>query len=134
MNKTHALLILPLLAGCSSWNPVNAITPHRIEIQQGNVVTQEMLAKLKPGMTPSQVRFVLGTPLIVDPFRDNRWDYAYSLKQKGKVVEQRRVTVIFEKGVLKGIEGDVVPAAKPAEATADAAAPKTDTKPGEAKP
>lgn len=128
MNKAYVLLILPLLAGCSSWNPINAITPHRIEIQQGNVVTQEMLTKLKPGMTPSQVRFVLGTPLIVDPFRDNRWDYVYTLKQKGKVVEQRRVTAIFENGVLKGIEGDVAPA-KPAEAAVEPAAQKAEAKP-----
>jgi outer membrane protein assembly factor BamE len=137
MNKSLALLLLPLLAGCGSWNPVNAISPHRIEVQQGNVVSQEMLAKLKPGMTPSQVRFVLGTPLIVDPFRDNRWDYVYSLKQKGKVVEQRRVTVVFEKGVLKGIEGDLVPAAKPGEAPAAQAGPpavQPATPAGEVKP
>jgi outer membrane protein assembly factor BamE len=134
MNKTLALFLVSLLAGCGSWNPINVITPHRIEIQQGNVVTQEMLAKLKPGMTPSQVRFVLGTPLVVDPFRDNRWDYVFTLKQKGKVVEQRRVTVVFEQGVLKGIEGDMVPAAVPAEPPAEAPAPKSEAPAGEVKP
>ena len=118
MTKYLALLILPLLAACSSWNPIDYITPHRIDIQQGNVVTQEMLAQLKPGMTPSQVRFVLGTPLVVDPFRNDRWDYFYSLKHEGKVVEKRRVTVVFEKGLLKGVEGDVAPAPAAAEAPA----------------
>jgi outer membrane protein assembly factor BamE len=105
-----ALLSL-LLAACGSWqNPIDRLSPHKIPIQQGNVVTQEMLAKLKPGMTPSQVRFVLGTPLVVEPFRNDRWDYVHHLEQSGKVVDQRRISVIFENGVLKGIEGDVQPA------------------------
>lgn len=133
MNKILALLILPLLAACSSWNPLDYVTPHRIDIQQGNVVTQEMLAQLKPGMTPSQVRFVLGTPLVVDPFRNNRWDYFYSLKHEGKVVDRQRVTVVFDQGVLKGIEGDVTPAAKPTEA-GPAANKSEQAKPAEAKP
>jgi outer membrane protein assembly factor BamE len=111
-----SLLVIPL-AGCAGWsNPVAKLNPHRIEVQQGNLVTQEMLDKLKPGMTPSQVRFVLGTPLIVDPFHKDRWDYAYSLRQGNKVVEQRRITVLFENDKLKRIEGDVAAAAKPVEA------------------
>lgn len=114
-----------LLGGCGSWsNPVDRITPYKLDIQQGNVVTQEMLARLKPGMTPSQVRFVLGTPLLVDPFHANRWDYVYRYAKAGKLTEQRRVTIVFENDALKGIEGDVV-AASPAEPTAEskAAAP-----------
>jgi outer membrane protein assembly factor BamE len=127
--KTLVVLLFPFLAGCSSWNPANLISPYRIDIQQGNVVTQEMLSQLKPGMTPSQVRYVLGTPMIVDPFRNNRWDYAYSLKKNGQIVERRRVTVVFENDVLKGIEGDVVaakdaqPAAQPAPAKPESVKP-----------
>ncbi|MDO9189168.1 MAG: outer membrane protein assembly factor BamE, partial [Sulfurimicrobium sp.] len=85
-------------------------------IQQGNVVTQEMLSRLKPGMTRSQVRFALGTPLVTDVFHPNRWDYVYRLQKAGKLVEQRRVTAVFENDLLLRIEGDVVPAgsAKPA--------------------
>ena len=71
----------------------------------------EMLNKLKPGMTPSQVRFILGTPLIVDPFRANRWDYVYRHEKGGKLLESRRITVIFEDERLKALEGDVVAAA-----------------------
>jgi len=112
MNKFLALPLLAMLTACGSLNPIEAITPHRIEIQQGNVVDQAMLDRLKPGMTPAQVRFVLGTPLLVDPFRDNRWDYVYSLRRDGKVTEQRRITAVFEQGVLKGLEGDLVVAAK----------------------
>ncbi len=108
MRKT--LLLLLLLSGCSWKSPLEVVTPHKIDIQQGNVVTQEMIDKLKPGMTPSQVRFVLGTPLVVDPFRTDRWDYVYRLEQKGRLVETRRITVVFEDDRLKGIEGNVMPA------------------------
>jgi len=103
-------LLLALLAGCGSLsNPIDRIKPHKIDIPQGNVLTQEMLDKLKPGMTPSQVRFILGTPLIVDPFHNNRWDYVYRLEKEGKVVENRRITVIFEEERLKLLQGDVLP-------------------------
>ncbi len=124
------LLALSLLAGCGNWSqPIDRITPHRIDIQQGNAITQEMLDKLKPGMTPSQVRFILGTPLLVDPFRKDRWDYVYRLAREGKVVETRKVTVIFENDKLKGLEGDVKPAAgRPAADTAAPAAAKPEEK------
>jgi outer membrane protein assembly factor BamE len=104
-------LILALLAGCGSWsNPLDRIKPHKIDIPQGNVLKQDMLDKLKPGMTPSQVRFILGTPLIVDSFRSNRWEYVYRLEQEGRLVENRRVTVIFENDRLKELQGDIVAA------------------------
>ncbi len=85
------------------------LTPYKLDIPQGNVISQEMLAKLKPGMTPSQVRFVLGTPLVVDPFHKERWDYVYSLVTGGKQREHRHATVIFENDKLKTVEGDVAP-------------------------
>lgn len=135
-----ASLILVSLAGCANWrdsvgklNPVDAITPHHIDIQQGNLLTQEQVSLLKPGMTPSQVRFLLGTPLLVDPFHKNRWDYAYILQRGGKVIEQRHITVLFENDKLARIEGDVVAAqpAKPAETSkpAEAAQPAEAAKP-----
>ncbi len=119
-NLLLAAFLTSLLAGCGSWsNPIeramDRISPYKADIQQGNAISQDMLARLKPGMTPSQVRFVLGTPLLVDPFRDNRWDYVYRLEKGGKLVEDRRITVVFENDKLKGIKGDVV-AAEPAKA------------------
>lgn len=115
--RSALLLISLLLAGCGSWsNPIDKLSPYKIDIQQGNAITQEMLAKLKPGMTPSQVRFILGSPLVQDPFHPNRWDYVYRYLKAGKLTEQRRVTVVFEDDKLKGIEGDVVAAGQPAEA------------------
>jgi outer membrane protein assembly factor BamE len=120
------LFILPLmLAGCGSWsNPIDKLSPYKIDIQQGNVIEQAMLDKLKPGMTPSQVRFILGTPLVTDPFHPGRWDYVYLYAPKGKVAEKRRVTVVFENDKLKGIEGDVVAGAEaPAQPAAEGSKP-----------
>jgi len=120
-----------VLAGCNSMSMV-PIKPYKIDVQQGNYVTQEMLAKLKPGMTRSQVRFALGTPLIVDPFRSDRWDYFYMMRKAGELTEQRAVTIVFRGEELLRIEGDVVaggtakPAAGPAE-TKPAANPAATT-------
>ena len=102
-------LLLLLLAGCS-WIPsVPGLSPHKIDIQQGNYLTQDMVAKLKPGMTRSQVRFALGTPLVADAFHPDRWDYVYLMSKRGRLVEQRRIVVVFKEDKLLRIEGDVVP-------------------------
>lgn len=103
--KLFTLLGLLLLAGCSS---VPSLL-YRIDVQQGNFITQEIVDKLNLGMTKSQVRFVLGSALISDPFHDNRWDYVYRLVQDGKLIEQRRLTVFFENDKLIRTEGDTLP-------------------------
>jgi outer membrane protein assembly factor BamE len=122
MRKLIPLLLL--LAGCSATG-IPGITPHRIDIQQGNYVTQDMVAKLKPGMTRSQVRFAMGTPLIVDPFHSDRWDYVYVLQKQGRVAEHRRIVVVFKDDQLARIEGDVTPGKDASGAApAAAAAPK----------
>jgi outer membrane protein assembly factor BamE len=95
------LVVSILLAGCSS---VPSLL-YKIEVQQGNVITQEMVDKLKPGMTRSQVRFALGSPMINDAFHNNRWDYVYRLEQEGRLVEQRRLTVFFDEDNLIRIDG-----------------------------
>lgn len=88
-----------LLSGC--------LSVYKAEIQQGNVVTQEMIDKLKPGMTRSQVRFVLGTPLVSDPFHQDRWDYYYYLRRANEDIgEAQRLTVIFNNDVLQKVQGD----------------------------
>ena len=103
------------------------ITPYRMEIQQGNFITQEMLSQLRPGMTRDQVRFVLGSPLIVDLFHADRWDYVFQRAlEYNKGFEQRRVTVFFDKDKLARIDGDVVPAA--ASGAADAKAGEAEKK------
>ena len=96
-------------AGCKQNPELPAlISPYRIDIQQGNVVTQEMVSKLKAGLTRSQVRFVLGSPLVVDMFHSDRWDYIYLLQRQGKPDDRRRLTVIFDGDNLLRLEGDVV--------------------------
>ena len=113
MHKLLKLLFLLLLAssafltGCGSTVPV--VKPFKMDIQQGNVVTSKMLLQLKPGMTKSQVKFIMGTPLIVDSFHSNRWDYFYQMRQAGKIKEQRRVILDFENELLSKVRGDVVP-------------------------
>ena len=106
------------VAGCKSWSTddLPGVTPYRMEIQQGNFVSQDMLSKLKRGMTREQVRFVLGTPLVADMFHADRWDYVFYREIPRKPREERRVSVFFENDRLARVEGDVVPegeAAKP---------------------
>lgn len=101
-----------LLAACS---PPDWLTPYRVDIHQGNYVTQEMVAKLRPGMSRTQVRFALGTPLLADPFHKDRWDYVYVFEKDEKIVQRRVITVIFADDKLSRLEGDVVAAAAPAE-------------------
>ncbi len=127
--RALAALAVFLLASCGSAGlPIPDLKPYRIEIQQGNYVSQEMVSQLKPGMSKDQVRFVLGTPLITDAFHADRWDYVYRRqKVNSTVLEHRKFAVFFENGKLKRIEGDVKPAAdaeaaavKPPEAQAAA--------------
>ncbi len=80
---------------------------YRIDIQQGNQVTQEMLSKLEPGMTKSQVSFVMGTPMLIDVFHPNRWDYIYSFHPGNGSREQRRITLYFDEAeTLDYIDGN----------------------------
>ncbi len=102
------ILCTVLTTGCSS--TISNLKPFKLEIQQGNVVTSKMLLQLRPGMTKSQVRYIMGTPLIVDSFHGNRWDYVFQLRQSGKITEQKRVVLKFENELLKSVRGDVVPA------------------------
>jgi len=101
-------LSLSLLAGCSG-----ITVGHRIDVQQGNALDPENVARLKPGLSRSQVRFLLGTPLLVDPFHADRWDYVYLFYRAGTLEEQKRITLFFDGDTLARIEGDV-PAARPA--------------------
>ena len=100
--KKLTLLILLLITGCSSIPSVL----YKLDVQQGNIITQEMVDKLKPSMTKSQVRFVLGTALIDDVFHKDRWDYVYRLVQHGNLVEEYKLTVFFEDDKLVRTAGD----------------------------
>jgi outer membrane protein assembly factor BamE len=100
------VLLSPALISCSIY---------KMDIRQGNFVSKDMRDKLKIGMTKAQVRFVLGTPLIMDPFHDNRWDYEYRLLHDRKLTEQQGLTLFFEgdnlSRIVDGIpSADLVPA------------------------
>ena len=96
--------------GCSSVPRIPGITPYKPDIQQGNFVSPDMLAQLKPGMSKEQVRFLLGTPLLVDIFHADRWDYVYWREAPSGRREQRRIAVFFEDGRLARVDGDLAAA------------------------
>lgn len=126
------VLLLSLLTGCSGFS----LAPHRIDVQQGNALDEEAVVRLKPGLTRSQVRFLLGTPLLVDPFRNNRWDYVYLHRKAGVLTEQKRITLLFDGEVLVRMEGDLPPAvAEPvAVATAQEVVQATEASPPDQAP
>ena len=105
------IFLLFNLISCSSLDSVPEFLPkvYKIDIQQGNAISSEMLMKLKPGMTKAQVRFVLGTPLIKDTFHKERWDYVYVMRVKDIVIEKRHVVLNFADELLKNITGEVIP-------------------------
>ena len=119
MRYNALLLVLPavLFGGCV--NSIDLLKPYRMEIQQGNFITQEMVSQLKLGQTREQVRFILGSPLVTDIFHTDRCDYVFARQRaNAREVEQRRIVVFFVDGKLARIEGDVVnaPAAGAAQA------------------
>ena len=98
------LVGLLALAGCSFPGV------YKIDIQQGNVVTQDMIDQLKPGMTQRQVRFIMGNPMITDTFHAKRWDYLYSIQPGGRQRYQERVSLEFDDNQqLVGLAGDFMP-------------------------
>jgi outer membrane protein assembly factor BamE len=82
---------------------------YKIDIEQGNIITQEMIDQLRPGMTKRQVIFVMGTPLVRDPFHQDRWDYVYNYQPGGGIRGQERVTMFFENDLLSHFTGDFKP-------------------------
>ena len=102
--------VCALLALCAcSWAPrIPGVTPFKPEIQQGNYLSQDAVAQLKPGMTREQVRFLLGTPLLTDIFHAERWDYVYWREAENGDREMRKVALFFAAdGKLDRVSGDV---------------------------
>ena len=114
------IVLVGLVSGCASTreriagiNFANLGIPgvYRSTIQQGNVITQEMVDRLKPGMTQRQVRFILGEPILGNTFRDERWDYVYTVQVGAQPRRQQRLTIWFDSDALARFEGDFVPTA-----------------------
>jgi len=110
--------VAALLAGCQRPDLPdlrNVPFAYRVDVQQGNVITQEMLAQLEPGMDKKKVNFIMGSPAITDTFHADRWDYVYTFQPGHKKARMRRVTLFFEDDKLVRVAGDVKPAAGPIE-------------------
>jgi outer membrane protein assembly factor BamE len=113
-----ALASLSLLAGCGSLSNVSLrkpetlfglLEPYKVDVVQGNVVTQEIMAQIQPGLGRMQVREILGTPLLVDPFHQDRWDYVFTIRRQGVPDQKRRVTVFFKGDDVERFESEPLP-------------------------
>lgn len=111
LTKILAALSLPLfLAGCGNVGSLDFPGVYKIGIPQGNIITQEMVDQLRPGMTKRQVIFVMGSPLVRDPYHQDRWDYVYNYQPGGGVRGQERISVFFDDSdQLISFSGDFVP-------------------------
>ena len=110
-----ALAAVLLLSACSSLEFPGV---YKLTIQQGNIVSQEMVDRLKPGMTRSQVQFVLGNPVLADSFERNRWSYVYTIDIPGQTIIERELIIVFEDDRLLRFEGDYTPSENKVDATA----------------
>ena len=104
------VLLFSVVSACTT--VPRFINEYKIDIQQGNVLTQEMVSQLRPGLTKDQVRCILGTPVLMDMFHGNRWDYVYSLRKGNSgQTEMRKFSTIFDAdGRLVRVAGDVAAA------------------------
>ena len=109
------MLLATGVAGCSSVLPsgsfLDSITPYKVEVVQGNVVTQELVARVKPGMSRAQVRDILGSPLLTDVFHADRWDYVFTIRRQGTEFQRRSIVALFDGERLKSLDtGGELPA------------------------
>ena len=119
LSTASALLGALALGGCTSLPFSNEpatvkgfvawIAPYRPDIIQGNVVTTEQIAQVKPGMTRVQVRDILGTPLLTDPFHAQRWDYVFTMKRQGFDDQQRSFFVVFDNDAVQKVDSPTLP-------------------------
>jgi outer membrane protein assembly factor BamE len=108
LSGAAVLALAGALAGCQSLqtsdNFLGVVTPYRIDVVQGNVITSEQAALAKPGLSRAQVRDVLGSPLLADPFHVDRWDYVFTIRRQGAAPQLRRVVVRFKNDVLESFD------------------------------
>ncbi len=109
MTLFRLALMALLVAAISSCTSVpRIVNEYKIDVQQGNVLTQDMVAQLKPGQTKDQVRFILGSPVLTDMFHANRWDYVYRMQKGNGEIEMRKFSTFFDvNGRLARVTGDV---------------------------
>jgi outer membrane protein assembly factor BamE len=128
IKRLTLVALLPLLTACANFGAMDFPGVYKISIPQGNIITQDMVDQLRPGMTKRQVVFVMGTPLVRDPFHQDRWDYVYNFQPGGGIRGQEKVTVFFVDDALVSFTGDFSPTPEPGAVTdtTDEAATDTD--------
>src|SRR5512132_4232898 len=111
--RAAAVTLALALTGCATMDQYlptwRSFGVYQIDVNQGNYLSQDMVDKLKVGMTQAQVKQLLGTPLLTSPFRPDRWDYIYEYTRQGKVVEHRNFTVWFDDSKVTRWDGDAMP-------------------------
>jgi len=108
-NLCVLLILLPLLSLAGGCGMIGFPGVYRIEVEQGNIITQEMIDQLKPGMSRRQVRFILGTPLLQDTFNQQRWDYRYVVRKGNEVLREKHLAIFFDGDTLSHFSGDFIP-------------------------
>ena len=89
---------------------------YKVTVQQGNVITQKMVDGLRPGMSRDQVAYIMGEPVIRNPFDQDRWDYVYTLRVPGVVSDRTKMSLFFTDGMLSHFVGDLAPSDQQAKA------------------
>ena len=110
--KSLLMVIAFALSACGGLGALEFPGVYKIGIPQGNIITQEMIDQLRPGMTKRQVIFVMGTPLVRDPYHQDRWDYVYNYQPGGGIRGQEKVTIFFVDDGLVRFTGDFTPTAE----------------------
>ncbi len=105
------LIVIPLISCSTTTYHIPGV--YRIDIQQGNIFDQNMIDQLRPNMTKRQVLYVMGSPMLIDIFHKNRWDYIYLEQLGGKPHKQQKLSLLFDKDLLVGVQGDYKPSALP---------------------
>ena len=121
-----ALLMMLIISGCS-FPKLSIPRVYKATVQQGNVLTQEMVDKLKPGMSRSQVAFIMGEPILRNTFTENRWDYIYTIEVPGLFNQDVRMSLFFEDDVLAYFTGDMAPTQTQTATATEAAATDEDS-------
>ena len=124
-----ALLAACLSTGLGACGFVGFPGVYRIDVEQGNIVTQEMADQLRPGMSRRQVRFILGTPLVEDTFNQDRWDYPYVKRNGLDVLDESSLSVRFDGDSLVEVSGDYLPPAWQTETESPEPDPESETEP-----
>jgi len=94
------IVCVTLLSGC--------IKPYQPDVQQGNIINNSDLREIRYGMSKQEILYILGTPMVIDPFNEQRWDYFYSNRdQRRRETDQRLITAIFDGNELVKLQGDV---------------------------